>query len=261
MASKDPIIKAAEDWLNDNPGKKLSDYYKATNYDGPKLKTKQRAGQPAKVGYRTAASTEGPRAKRKAAIKEQETKYIDTWKKAGFSETQAMEALRQSLQKTKNIEQQRTKLNKEKGKNVFTLGHETAAMEGGGDFGRNVRLERGLGPGGNYSRGSKDEIPDSVKPAMGIPRSGRGGQDAAIMDMNPDLFDLGLTPKDKQEIRRNPSKANDIIQRRQNKLKKLRIGKGVATWVPQQDWVENMATPKKIDTDPLGGMGPLMGGV
>ena len=35
--AKDPVLLNAENWLNDNPGKTLKDYYKATNYDGPKL--------------------------------------------------------------------------------------------------------------------------------------------------------------------------------------------------------------------------------
>ena len=42
MAKKDPVLLAAETWLNKNPGKTLSDYYKTTGYDGPKLKTKQK---------------------------------------------------------------------------------------------------------------------------------------------------------------------------------------------------------------------------
>ena len=216
MAKKDPVLLAAETWLNENPGKTLSDYYKATGYDGPKLKTKQKKGQPAQVGYRTAASTTGPGAKRAAALKAEELKYLETLKKLGYSDADAKTMLKESLARTKNLERQRTTLNQEAGEKKFSLGHRTAAIEGGGDFGRNTGLELASN---NYSRGASDETPDSVKPLLGEPRSGRGGVDTALMDSDPELFETGLTPQDKQRIRANPELADDIMAERQAILK------------------------------------------
>ena len=243
MAKKDPVLLAAETWLNKNPGKTLSDYYKATGYDGPKLKTKQKKGQPAQVGYRTAASTTGPGAKRAAALKEEELKYLETLKKLGYSDAEAEKMLKESLAKTRNLERQRTALNKEAGEKKFSLGHRTAAIEGGGDFGRNTGLELASN---NYSRGASDETPDRVKPLLGEPRSGRGGVDTALMDSDPELFETGLTPQDKQRIRANPELADEIMAERQALLKKnpkamrprkpgggfVKVGKGIAKFVP-----------------------------
>ena len=212
MAKKDPVLLAAETWLNKNPGKTLSDYYKATGYDGPKLKTKQKKGQPAQVGYRTASSTTGPGAKRAALIKAEESKYLETLKKLGYSDADAKAMLKESLGRTKNLEKQRTALNKEAGETKFSLGHKTAASAGGGDFGRNTRLELASE---NFSRGAADETPDRVKPLLGEPRSNRGGVDTALMDSDPELFETGLTPQDEQRIRANPELADDIMAERQ----------------------------------------------
>ena len=241
--AKDPVLLAAETWLNENPGKTLSDYYKATGYDGPKLKTKQKKGQPAQVGYRTAASTTGPGAKRAAALKAQEAEYLEVFKQLGYSDADAKFMLKESLAKTRNLERQRTALNKEAGEKKFSLGHKTAAIEGGGDFGRNTRLELASE---NYSRGASDETPDRVKPLLGEPRSGRGGVDTALMDSDPELFETGLTPLDEQRIRANPELADDIMAERQAILKKnpkamrprkpgggfIKTAKGVARFIP-----------------------------
>ena len=76
---------------------------------------------------------------------------------------------------------------------------------------------------GNQSRGRIDEAPDNIKPAMGIPRSGRGGEDTAIINLlekeTPGIMDLGLTPQDRQNIKRNPAGADDIIAARQARLR------------------------------------------
>ena len=49
-----------------------------------RVKTKQRAGQPAIVGYRTAASTSGPAAKRAEALEAQNTEYLKNYGTYGF---------------------------------------------------------------------------------------------------------------------------------------------------------------------------------
>ena len=150
MSKKDPVLADAKNWLNENSGKTLKDYYRETGYNGPKLKTKQRAGQPAIVGYRTEASTTGPTARRTDALKQQDLEYIDTWKKAGFTETTAMEALGKAKSKGPALVQQVRELNRQHGPHSFSVGHETAAIQGGGDFDRNRRLEKGKGSGGNF---------------------------------------------------------------------------------------------------------------
>lgn len=207
---KNPILLAAETWLNANPGKKLKHYYAETGYDGPPLKTKQRAGQPAVASFRSALSTSVPGMRRNLKIKAAEKEYIDYLISQGYSQREAKKALKISKEKTNKIKALRTALNKEKGSNTFTLGHQTAAAEGGGDFGRNTRLELGLGEGGNFSRGANDEMPSKVKQLLGVPSSGK---EAAQMDLSGE-FDRQLTPKDRQDIIRNPEKADEIISNR-----------------------------------------------
>ena len=46
-----------------------------------------------------------------------------------------------------------------------------------------------------------------------------------------------------------------------SKNRRLNFAKGVGTWVPQQGWEEQLAAPRTIDTDPLGGMGLPISGV
>ena len=169
-------------------------------------------------------------AKRNNAIKEQDDKLVETLKKGGMSDTEAQAILKKEKAGYADIEGAASKLNKEFGKGAFNAGHETASEEGGGNFGRNARVEIGKSRiradgtrmRGNQSRGRLDEAPDSIKPVMGIPRSGRGGEDTALINLlekdNPGIMDLGLTPKDKQDIKRNPAGADDIIAARQARL-------------------------------------------
>lgn len=227
MAERNPIFTAFEKYLTENPGKTLKDYRKETGYDGPALKQRQRAGQPPRVSFKGSGSYDSE-VKRREALQTQDLEYIKTWEDAGFDKTQAMDQLKKSKsQKSKLLNLVRN-LNLEHGKNSFTVGHITAANGGGGDFDRNRRLERGKGPGGNFSRSNNDELPDSVKPALGVPRSGQGGRDAALMDMDPEMFDLGLTPLDRQKIRQNPKNANIIITARQQELRRRSRIQGVA---------------------------------
>lgn len=55
--TRNPVFVAAEEYLTNNPGKTLSDFYKETGYDGPKLKTRHRKGSPISVTYKGASST------------------------------------------------------------------------------------------------------------------------------------------------------------------------------------------------------------
>ena len=181
----------------------------------------------------TSVDMEGRKArgnKRNAAIKEQDVKLLETLKKGGMDDAEAKAILKKEKAGYKRIEHQAAALNKEHGKGAFNAGHETAALEGGGNYGRNARVEIGKSRTradgtkmrGNQSRGRIDEAPDSIKPAMGIPRSGRGGEDTAIINLlekdMPGIMDLGLTPQDKQNIKRNPAGADDIIAARQARL-------------------------------------------
>jgi len=202
-----PLYKAVRQWLDNNPGKDLGDFAKETGYKGKPLKIKD--PKTGRVGLKTTTTD----ATRKTRLVSQDTEYIQTLQEMGYSESEAKERLKQSKLKVAKIRSQVTELNKEFGKGSFTVGHLTAVAEGGGDFGRNVRLEIGKtreGMRGNFSRSNVDELPRDIKAALGIPSSGR---EAAIMDESG-LFDLPLTPKDRQEIFRNPDQANDIIQAR-----------------------------------------------
>ena len=182
----------------------------------------------------TSVDMEGRKArgnKRSAAIKEQDVKLLETLKKGGMDDAEAKAILKKEKAGYKRIEHQAAALNKEHGKGAFNAGHETAALEGGGNYGRNARVEIGKSRTradgtkmrGNQSRGRIDEAPDNIKPAMGIPRSGRGGEDTAIINLLekeiPGIMDLGLTPQDRQNIKRNPALADDIIAARQARLK------------------------------------------
>ena len=50
------LFRHAENWLNNNPGKNLRDYKKATGYSGPPLKLRQRKGDPIRVSYKGKSS-------------------------------------------------------------------------------------------------------------------------------------------------------------------------------------------------------------
>ena len=191
----------------------------------------------------TSVDMEGRKARgnrRNAAIKEQDIKLLETLKKGGVDDVEALAILKKEKAGYKRIEHQASALNREFGKGAFNAGHETAALEGGGNYGRNARVEIGksrIRPDGtkirgNQSRGRIDEAPDFIKPVMGIPRSGRGGEDTALFNLlerdTPGIMDLGLTPQDKQNIKRNPNSADDIIAARQARLSNpdLNIGGG-----------------------------------
>jgi hypothetical protein len=172
-------------------------------------------------------------ARRTNALKEQDQKLLDTLEKAGYTPEEALEVLDKEHASYKRVEDLAKKLNETYGKGAFNAGHETAALEGGINSGRNARVEIGKSRvkadgtvmRGNQSRGRIDEAPDDIKPVMGIPRSGRGGEDVALQTLLeeefPDLMDTGLTPKDRQEIKRNPGQADEIFQNRQNLLDKI----------------------------------------
>ena len=265
--ARNPIFVAYEQWRDKNPGKTLADYRKETGYDGPALKVRNRRGGKTQVSFKGEGSYKSERA-RKEALNKQDQIYIDTMIKNGLSESEAKARLKQAKANNKKLEKQVQELNKEHGPYSFSVGHETAAKEGGGDFDRNRRLEIGKGAGGNFSRSNNNELPDSVKPLMGIPRSGRGGKDSALLDLLRDqianIMNTGLTPQDKQKIRRNPSSANDVMQRRQDIIDqnpllqhKTRAVKSLIFGSPTVNESHPMGG-NVIDTDPLGGMGLLM---
>ena len=212
-----PLYKAVREWLDNNPGKDLGDFTKATGYTGPELQVKDKST--GRIGLRT-RSTDVERAARIAA---QDQEYLDTLiNEYGYSEKDAKAKLKQAKTKVKKLRGQVADLNKQFGKGSFTVGHLTAVAEGGGDFDRNVRLEIGKsvdGKRGNFSRAAVDELPKNIKAVLGIPSNGR---EAAIMD-HEGLFDLELTPQDRQRIYQNPTAefADEVIENRLAKLDKL----------------------------------------
>ncbi len=212
-----PLYKAVREWLDNNPGKDLGDFTKATGYTGPELQVKDK--KTGRIGLRT-RSTDVERAARIAA---QDQEYLDTLiNEYGYSEKDAKAKLKQAKTKVKKLRGQVADLNKQFGKGSFTVGHLTAVAEGGGDFDRNVRLEIGKsvdGKRGNFSRAAVDELPKNIKAVLGIPSNGR---EAAIMD-HEGLFDLELTPQDRQRIYQNPTAefADEVIENRLAKLDKL----------------------------------------
>lgn len=213
------LYKAVREWLDNNPGKDLGDFTKATGYTGPELQVKDKST--GRIGLRT-RSTDVERA---ARIATQDQEYLDTLiNEYGYSEKDAKAKLKQAKTKVKKLRGQVADLNKQFGKGSFTVGHLTAVAEGGGDFDRNVRLEIGKsvdGKRGNFSRAAVDELPTNIKAVLGIPSSGR---EAAIMD-HEGLFDLELTPQDRQRIFQNPTAefADEVIENRLAKLSKLNL--------------------------------------
>lgn len=220
-----PLYKAVREWLDNNPGKDIGDFTKETGYTGPALKVKDT--KTGRIGLKT-TTTDATRAARIAA---QDQEYLDTLiNEYGYSEKDAKAKLKQAKTKVKNLRGQVADLNKQFGKGFFTVGHLTAVAEGGGDFDRNVRLEIGKsvdGKRGNFSRAAVDELPKNIKAVLGIPSNGR---EAAIMD-HEGLFDLELTPQDRQRIYQNPTAefADEVIENRLAKLSKLGILRKSAT--------------------------------
>jgi len=211
------LYKAVREWLDNNPGKNIGDFTRETGYTGPALKVKD--PKTGRIGLKT-TTTDATRA---ARIASQDQEYLNTLiNEYGYSEADAKAKLKKTKTKVKNLRSQVAELNKQFGKGSFTVGHLTAVAEGGGDFDRNVRLEIGKsvdGKRGNFSRAAVDELPTNIKAVLGIPSSGR---EAAIMD-HEGLFDLELTPQDRQRIFQNPTAefADEVIENRLAKLDKI----------------------------------------
>ena len=241
------LFRSVEAWLKKNPSKTIADWKKETEYTGPALKKRGRAGQ-IRVSYKGQSAQSD--VVRKARLEQTDIDYINTLKQSGLSTEEAQAMLAASKAKVRSLSQQVTQLNKDKGSMRFSLGHETAVEQGGGDFARNVRLERGKGSGGNFARSSKAEIDPSVKPVLGIPSSGR---EAAIMDVSKE-FDLPLTPKDRQAIKANPAAANDIITQRFQQLESfatkgvLKFVNGAAKFMLQT--TGSRSTPEDLEVAP-----------
>lgn len=84
------LFRHAENWLNNNPGKNLADYKKATGYSGPNLKTRQRKGEPVRVSYKGRSAAAQTR--RASAVKPktpEEAAALSQVKRQAKSQTQS----------------------------------------------------------------------------------------------------------------------------------------------------------------------------
>lgn len=93
MAAKKELFRAVENWLTNNPGRTIADWSKETEYTGPALKKRNRAGEPVRVSYKgqsTAAQT------RRAALEkpktEEESTYLRQTKAQARAQSQSTEA-------------------------------------------------------------------------------------------------------------------------------------------------------------------------
>ena len=95
MASKEDqaLFRTVEQWLDDNPGKKISDWKKETGYTGPLLKKRNRVGEPTRVSFK-GASTEAQtvRAAREKPKTEEEAAYVRGVRAQARQESQSTEA-------------------------------------------------------------------------------------------------------------------------------------------------------------------------
>ena len=94
MAAKKELFRAVENWLTNNPGKNIADWRKETDYTGPALKKRNRAGEPVRVSYKgqsTAAQTK--RAALEKPKTEEESAYLRETKKQAREQSQSTEAL------------------------------------------------------------------------------------------------------------------------------------------------------------------------
>jgi len=206
----------------------------AGTYDGPEGRFTVHQKEGSNRGWTPA--NQAVRAKRGAKRTEagiiQDQIMLDTLKKGGLSDKEARAILAREKAAYTNVKRIAKRWTQDPDiPGDYQAGHETAALKGGGNYGDNARVEIGksrVGPDGvirrgNQSRGMLNEFDDSIKPAMAIPREGRGGEDTALknllkIDENPNIMDLGLTPQDRQRMKANPSQANEIIQARQNQI-------------------------------------------
>ena len=95
MASKEDqaLFRTVEQWLDDNPGKKISDWKKETGYTGPLLKKRNRVGEPTRVSFK-GASTEAKtvRAAREKPKTEEEAAYMRSVRAQAKQQSQSTEA-------------------------------------------------------------------------------------------------------------------------------------------------------------------------
>ena len=98
-------------------------------------------------------------------------------------------------------------------------------------------------------RGTRSQYHKNMA-AAGVPV---GNQAANVQPLSPDV---------NQRVKPAQLRAMDAgIKRAKGSFRGIRFDRGVATFVPQQGWEEQMMAPKTIDTDPLGGMGLPISGV
>ena len=95
MASKEDqaLFRTVEQWLDDNPGKKISDWKRETGYTGPLLKKRNRVGEPTRVSFK-GASTEAQtvRATREKPKTEGEAVHMRAVRAQARQESQSTEA-------------------------------------------------------------------------------------------------------------------------------------------------------------------------
>ena len=95
MASKEDqaLFRTVEQWLNNNPGKTIADWKKATGYTGPALKKRNRKGEPIRISFKgasTAAQT--LRATREKPKTEAEAAYMQDVRAQARQQSQSTEA-------------------------------------------------------------------------------------------------------------------------------------------------------------------------
>ena len=120
---------------------------------------------------------------------------------------------------------------------MFTRGHIDAAKHGGLEIPENLRLERGPGPGGNFSRGANDEPSKKATEALGLSKDKTTALKRRLGLGEGQVIGEGLTPKDTKAIldgadpdavKRNRLKINANIEKNLGK----RLGKRLGRYLP-----------------------------
>ena len=84
------LFRDAETWLNNNPGKSLSDYRKETGYSGPALKRRNRRGEAVRVSYKgKSADAQTRRSKLEKPKTDTEAAYVRSTKREASRRSQS----------------------------------------------------------------------------------------------------------------------------------------------------------------------------
>ena len=95
MASKEDqaLFRTVEQWLNNNPGKTIADWKKATGYTGPALKKRNRKNEPIRISFKGASTAaQRLRVTREKPKTEAEAAYIRSVKAQARQQSQSTEA-------------------------------------------------------------------------------------------------------------------------------------------------------------------------